>query len=179
MGTAGRPEPSLLMLAAISRYEDALAWAVERLSALSGPPLLQSGLLPFGDTDYYRPTMGDNLRVQLSAFGEIDPGGLAAVKLNTNRLEADFAAEAGRAEARPLNLDPGYLSAGKFVLATTKDASHRIYLRDGIFGEVTLHFSRGAWRERDWTYPNYRREDYKDFLLACRKLLLAELRSKR
>jgi len=65
------------------------------------------------------------------------------------------------------------------VLATTKDASHRIYLRDGIFGEVTLHFSRGAWRERDWTYPNYRREDYKDFLLACRKLLLAELRSKR
>ena len=37
-------------------------------------------------------------------------------------------AEAGHAEPRPLNLDPGYLTPAKLVLASTKDHAHRIYL---------------------------------------------------
>lgn len=70
--------------------------------------------------------------------------------------------------ARPLNLDPGYLTEAKLVLASTKDHAHRIYLSQGIYAEVTLSFRRGHWRHHDWTYPDYRRADYHAFFTQCR-----------
>jgi hypothetical protein len=45
---------------------------------------------------------------------------------------------------------------GKFILATTKDQAHRIYLRDGIYGEVTLRFDTGEYEPWPWTYADYR-----------------------
>jgi hypothetical protein len=73
----------------------------------------------------------------------IDPGRLAEIKRLTNEWEAEYAALEIHPEPRPLNLDPGYITAAKLVLASTKDQGHRIYLRDGIFAEVTLRFVRG------------------------------------
>jgi hypothetical protein len=74
----------------------------------------------------------------------------------------------GPSVARPLNLDPGYLTEAKLVLASTKDHAHRIYLSQGIYAEVTLSFRRGHWRHHDWTYPDYRRDDYHAFFTQCR-----------
>ncbi len=48
-------------------------------------------------------------------------------------------------EPRPVNIDPGYLNLGKFLLATTKDQAHRVYLRDGVYAEVTLRYQAGAF----------------------------------
>lgn len=76
------------------------------------------------------------------------------------------------AESRPLNLDPGYLTPAKLVLASTKDHAHRIYLRDGIFAEVTLVYRKGKWQPLEWTYPDYRRDDYQQFFTRCRERLL-------
>ena len=47
---------------------------------------------------------------------------------------------AGHAEPRPLNLDPGYLTPAKLVLASTKDHAHRLYLSRGIYrrGDLVL-----------------------------------------
>jgi hypothetical protein len=73
-------------------------------------------------------------------------------------------------------LDPGYLAPGKFVLASTKDHAHRLYLGQGIYGEVTLVFQGGKWLPQEWTYPNYRRGDYHDFLTRCRQRYLQSLR---
>ncbi len=179
MGEPGKPEASLLMLTAFSHHPEALRWAAERIGELWGPLLLQSALMPFSETKYYGPAMGEDLKVQITAYREIDPAELADIKLATNSLEKEFKASRDLPEERPLNLDPGYLTAGKYVLATTKDASHRIYLGRGIFAEVTLHFSNGEWRARESTYPNYRRDDYRSFLLECRKAWLKELRLRR
>ena len=71
-------------------------------------------------------------------------------------------------DERPLNLDPGLLTLGKFMLATTKDQAHRVYLRDGIFAEVTLRFHAGAWEPWPWTYADYREPFVHDFLLKAR-----------
>ena len=80
---------------------------------------------------------------------------------------------AGRhAEPRPLNLDPGYITPAKLVLASTKDHAHRIYLRDGIFAEVTLVYRQRKWQPLEWTYPDYRRDDYQRFFTQCREWLL-------
>jgi hypothetical protein len=112
--------------------------------------------------------MGSALKRRFISFAEkIDPSALAPIKRFTNELEARIAAGQG-AVARPINLDPGYLTLAKLVLASTKDHAHRIYLSQGIYAEVTLSFRRGQWRHHDWTYPDYRRDDYHAFFTQCR-----------
>ena len=59
----------------------------------------------------------------------------------------------------------------KLVLASTKDHAHRLYLAQGIYAEVTLYYKDRQWQHRDWTFPDYRREDYQQFFSACRELL--------
>jgi hypothetical protein len=73
------------------------------------------------------------------------------------------------AEPRPLNLDPGYLTLGKLLLASTKDFAHRIYLGRGIYAEVTLQYKHGAWRHHEYTFADYRRADYQRFFSQCRE----------
>ena len=97
------------------------------------------------------------------------------IKLWTNELEQQFKAENSFQEERPLNMDPGYMNESKVVLATTKDASHRLYLGQGIYGEATLRFHAGNYEAREWTYPNYRRPDHQPFFLEARERFL-ELR---
>jgi hypothetical protein len=72
-----------------------------------------------------------------------------------------------------LNLDPGYITQAKLVLASTKDHAHRIYLADGIFAEVTLSYKHRRWQPHEWTFPDYRRDDYQAFFTQCRDYLRA------
>jgi hypothetical protein len=101
----------------------------------------------------------------------VDPAALADWKLASMGWEADYQRLGRHPEPRPLNLDPGYLTEAKLVLATTKDRDHRIYLSRGIYAENTLFFHRGAWEPRPWTYPDYRRADYHEFFTRCRNYL--------
>jgi hypothetical protein len=130
----------------------------------------------FDQTRYYERSMGAGLRKQLWAFAEpVGPDRLPAIKLATNALERELAG--GRPEARPINLDPGYLALGKFVLATTKDQAHRLYLRDGIFAEVTLQYQDGAYRPWPWTYADYRLPEVLAFLAEARQFYRGVLAS--
>jgi hypothetical protein len=130
--------------------------------------------------------MGASLKKQFFAFERlIRPEQISGVKLETNELErlavnyaGQLATPSAQIVQRPLNLDPGYLHSGKWVLATTKDQAHRLYLGDGIYGEVTLRFERGEFVPWPWTYPNYRRDDYRAFFKAARTEYLCILRGK-
>jgi hypothetical protein len=101
----------------------------------------------------------------------VDPTELPQWKTLTNDWELVYQQQANHPEPRPLNLDPGYLTEAKLMLASTKDRDHRIYLSDGIFAENTLFFTKGAWQTRPWTYPDYQRADYHQFFLRCREYL--------
>jgi hypothetical protein len=163
------PEPALLVVAAFSRHDSALAWARERLQARYGPLALASPPFDFHQTSYYEATMGPGLRKQFLAFHNLlPPEQLPDVKHSTNSLEKELAAAWEYAESRPLNLDPGLIFLGKFVLATTKDQQHRLYLRDGIFAEVTLRYQDKAFEPWPWTYADYREEAVRAFLKECR-----------
>ncbi|MCH5376331.1 MAG: DUF4416 family protein [Planctomycetes bacterium] len=170
MGETRSHQPVLLFLAAFSRHEEALQWAQQQAARHWGPIALTSDVFPFDQTDYYTRSMGSGLKKILLAFENlIDPSRLVDIKLQTNAWEAAFREEHGGPEQRPLNLDPGYLTEAKLVLATTKDRDHRIYLDRGIFAEVTLHYQRGrGWFGREWTYADYRTEAYHRFLNQCR-----------
>jgi hypothetical protein len=164
--------PVLLILAAFSRYPQALDWARQKLEVAWGPVALESERFAHQETTYYEATMGPDLVKTFFAFERlIDPAALPDFKHQTNAWEAEYQAFANHPEPRPLNLDPGYLTEAKLVLATTKDRDHRLYLRDGIYAEVTLHFQRGNWQTRPWTYPDYQRADYHAFFTRCRNWL--------
>jgi hypothetical protein len=161
--------PSLLVIAVFGRRADALTRAESRLEEAFGPIALASPTYCFNQTGYYEPSMGPDLRKRLSAFAvPVDPARLSELKQRTNALERELAE--AFSEPRPVNVDPGLLSLGKFVLATTKDQAHRIYLRDGIFAEVTLRYQDGAFAPWPWTYADYRLPLVREFLGEARRL---------
>jgi hypothetical protein len=172
MGHIQPPSQVLLLLAVSSRYVEALKWARECAASLFGATALVSDAFAFTETDYYTATMGADLKKQFALFERpIDPATLADIKRQTNAWEAEFASLGRFPEPRPLNLDPGYITPAKLVMASTKDHAHRIYLRDGIYAEVTLSYRDRRWQSMEWTYPDYRRDDYQRFFTDCRQLL--------
>ena len=121
--------------------------------------------------------MGLGLQKQFAVFEQlIEADSLADIKLFTNELEDAIRLERAYAEPRPLNLDPGILSLGKFMLATTKDQAHRIYLGRGIFAEVTLRYGGGAFQPWPWTYADYRQELVLTFMNRAREFYRGKLR---
>lgn len=176
MGQPTAHSPVLLLLAAFSRHGAALDWARARAAETWGPIAQESPVFDFAETDYYEATMGPGLSKQFFTFVRpFDPSDLIDVKLLTNAWEREYAAYArrisGHDEPRPLNLDPGYLTLGKLVLASTKDFAHRIYLGRGIYAEVTLYFKHRHWQHHEYTFADYRREDYQRYFTACREYL--------
>src|SRR5713101_9067288 len=170
------PPPVLLVIAAFSRHGEALRWAEEKLTSYFGPIARTSPDFDFHQTRYYESTMGPGLRKRFLIFRDlIPPDGLADAKVRTNHLEQELAQAARFPEPRPLNLDPGILSLGKFMLATTKDQAHRIYLRDGIYAEVTLRFQAGEFEPWPWTYADYRLPEVRAFLKEARDFYKARL----
>jgi hypothetical protein len=170
MGEIRQPQHVLPILAAFSRYESALAWAHQRAAQQWGEVVLASDPIPFVDTHYYAAEMGAGLQKCFWAFQRlIDPADLPLLKQHSNGWEAEYRNSHLHSEARPLNLDPGYLTEAKLVLATTKDRDHRIYLSGGIYAEITLYYCGGQWRHREWTYPDYRQPVYHEFFDRCRE----------
>jgi hypothetical protein len=138
--------------------EDRLAAA---LKERFGPIDFKSPRIDFGFTPYYNDEMGTPIaRFFLSFEWLVPPDTLAAIKGATNRIETEFAV-AGK---RRFNLDPGILSLSRFILASAKDSSHRIPLREGIYAEVELMFEHKGFRPVEWTYSDYRSRAYLDIL---------------
>lgn len=152
---------------------------LERLSAEFGPLDHQSLSEPFTFTDYYCDEMGETIyRQYLSAERLVDIANLPSLKRRTNELEIEMARldQRGR-RCRQVNIDPGYLTHSKLVLATTKDFTHRVYVADGIFAEVTLYYQRpDGFRPFPWTYPDYARAGVCDFFNKVRDTYRRQLR---
>ncbi len=122
--------------------------------------------------------MGIGLKKRLVAFKQlIDPFELVESKLQSGRWEDEYQSVFDGPESRAVNIDPGYVSEAKVVLATMKDRDHRLYLGEGVFGEITLYFQLpGRWVPSRWTYPDYRDDDYHAFFHACRTELRNRMR---
>jgi hypothetical protein len=143
-----------------------------RLCRLWGVIDLRSPVFDFIFTDYYTSEMGGDLKKRFYSFENlIAPESLADVKHAAAALEAELADKAGRT----VNIDPGYLEESKLILASTKNFSHRIYLRNGIWAEVTMRFVRGKFVTHDWTYPDYSQELAIEFLMRTREVYRAQL----
>lgn len=172
MGAIRPPRRVLLFVGMLSGDVDLLARAKQHLRRTFGEIDIASDVWSFEGTTYYEAEMGPDLHRQFVLMADpVRPERLPEIKRETNRLEDAIAEETASEPLRPVNLDPGYLSLSKVVLATTKDYSHRLYLDQGIYGEVTLHYESGAWRAWPWTYPDYAGPTYHPFFEAAREKL--------
>ncbi len=170
------PPPGLLFVAVFSRFDAALDWAVQRIEQRWGAIAATSPRLVHGETSYYAPDMGTPLYKQLLVVEELTaPSRLPQLKLQSNAWEEELAATGRFSVRRPLNIDPGYLALHKLVLASAKDRAHRIYLSEGIYAEPCLGYRGGRWEPWPWTYPDYRRAEYHQFLNLARRILKQRL----
>ena len=127
--------------------------------------------LDFKETDYYFKEMGNVKRYWIFFKDLTSLDALADYKILANKIEATYLSSTGR----DVNIDPGYLTAAKVVLASTKNFTHRIYIGKNMFAEVTLYFKKGSFRDWPWSYADYKsdygiklfnniRKDYMDFI---------------
>jgi len=172
------PLPVKLVAGMISRFDDAFQLAEAELPKRFGPVDSRSPEFPFDLTDYYNGEMGGDLKRRFLSFVPlVMPDDLADIKLQANQIEHDIATVREWPVQRPINIDPGYINSSKLVLATAKDYSHRIYIGRGIYGEVTLRFTKGRFEPWSWTYPDYRTEGYLTWFAEVRDLYLAQTRN--
>jgi hypothetical protein len=168
MGKIKPPEQSLLFVGTLYSDEKIADSSKELLKKTFGDILFESMPMPWDYSSYYDEELGRPIFRQFLFFKNfIDPGTLADIKLGTNELEENFSSNG----KRKINLDPGYLTLSKIVLASTKDYAHRIYLGKGIYAELTLIFKNGAYAPCINTYRDYQDKKYIDIFMTARAML--------
>jgi hypothetical protein len=173
MGRIGIPKPVKLIMSVIATDGQLFPEVSEVLAASYEGVDFESDILPFDCTQYYTPEMGEGLLRRFYTFRPLIPRELLVrIKRETNEIEAQFAA-AGR---RRVNMDPGYISAEHLILATTKGYTHRPYLGEGIYADLTLIYRDGEFRTLEWTYPDYASFQIREILQGIRKRYLQELK---
>lgn len=175
MGKIKIPEKVKLIVGMLSQEVELFKSAEEKLQKKFGEIDYESILIPFSHTDYYREEMGDNLIRKFISFKKlISPEKIVEIKIYTNKIEQDYSIEG----KRKINLDPGYITLSKLVLASTKDYSHRVYLNKGIYAEATLFYKDKKFQIFPYTYPDYRTEKYLEIFQQIREIYYNQIRKK-
>ena len=168
------PKPAKLLIGLIMQEKCYIAAAADALIEKFGPVDMASSWFPFDYTTYYEPEMGAPLFRRILAFKTlIKQSELAQIKLATNELEQEYST-GGK---RTVNIDPGYMLHERFVLATGKNYSHRIYIGRRIYADLTLIYKDGRFRALPWTYPDYADERMLAYLQQVRNKYVLDLRS--
>ena len=175
MGKVYKHPTVKLIIGFIFKDEGSFKKSAILLKRKFGPFDFESQLINFIPTDYYEAEFGKVLKRKFLSFKMLlPPQDLAKIKIYTNSLEQKLS----KGNKRTINIDPGYLDLGKLVLATTKDHSHRIYLNKGIFGEVTLFYENKSFRPWNWTYPDYRTDEYITIFNQIREVYYGQIKQK-
>jgi len=175
MGQIIYPQPVKLIFSIISPEEEMFLEARNSLVKFFGKIDMESEYQLFNFTEYYKNEMGDSLKQKIFSFEKlIPPDRLSEIKNNSNKLEWKLSMprnfrDTDIEKKRKVNFDPGYLTLGKFILASTKNGAARIYLKEGIYAEITLRFVNKSFRPLEWTYRNYQTDLYIDFLNKVRE----------
>jgi hypothetical protein len=180
MGKITYPKPVKLIFSIISSKEELFAKGKNYLINIFGSIDMESEYQSFDFTEYYQNEMGNNLKQKLVSFEKlIVPDELSQVKNDSNRLECQLSMDknnTAKKNSREVNFDPGYLTLGKFVLASTKNGAARIYLKQGIYAEITLRYVRKSFRPLEWTYRNYKTDLFINFLNKTREKYKIQLK---
>ena len=160
MSSPAEADDVKLISSLFSAQKDLIDDVIANLVSRFGPPDWTSSILTFDRTRYYAREMGWPLYRRFISFHNlIRPEQIVDIKLTTNDIEGCHLAEG----QRRINIDPGYVSLERLILATGKNYTHRVYLSKGIYADLTLIYHKGGFRPLGWTYRDYADPD----VIAC------------
>lgn len=129
---------------------------IEDLARTLGPVEDMTQAALFTHTTYYDREMGHGLQRFFLLFQPlVERDTLSGIKIITNEIEDAYS----RNDLRTVNIDSGYIALEHVILATTKGYAHRLYIGNGIHGDLTLMYHNGSYRALEWTYPDYAEPD--------------------
>ena len=172
MSTPKEPLPAKLLVGFFMKDKDLFHEIFPIIEGKLGKSDIVSPWFGFDYTDYYEKEMGTKLFRRIIVFQDlIEQESLAKIKNITNTIEKMYESDGNRS----VNIDPGYMLPSRFILATGKDYTHRVYIGEKIYADLTLIFKNGDFQTLEWTYPDYAARDMKDFLLKVRGKYLLDL----
>ena len=167
------PKPAKLVAGLFMKEKSLIAPILTELVEKIGSIDMVSTWLPFNYTSYYEPEMGSPLFRRVLAFKSlVKQSSLPEIKIITNKIEKKYS----KTDKRLVNIDPGYILHERFVLATGKNYTHRIYIGMGIFADLTLIYQKGSFRKLSWTYPDYTEKNMLTYLEMIRNKYVADLK---
>ncbi len=168
MGKPNFPPKALLFIGVLYSNDDYYIKSLNLLDSQFGEIAMISPPIEWNFSDYYKDELGTNILRRFIFFKNlVEQDNIADIKIITNKIEDSLSID----NKRNINIDPGYLTHAKVVLASTKDYSHRIYLRNGIFAEITLIFKKDRFIPHLNTYKDYQDTRYLDIFIQARRLL--------
>ena len=152
MSTPSEADDVKLVLSLFSSDKLLIDGVIKRLEDVSGPTDRISPWLLFDRTRYYEKEMGWPLHRRFVSFKRlIRPEEIIDIKLKAVEMENEYLRDGNRL----INIDPGYISLERLILATGKNYTHRVYMSRGIYADLTLIFNKGSFRPLEWTYMDY------------------------
>jgi len=168
------PKPAKLVIGLFTKDKSLLSPVADALTERFGQIDIVSNWLPFDYTVYYESEMGGPLFRRMMSFSNlIEQEYLADVKSITNEIEINLSDNGNRR----VNIDPGYMLPERFVLATGKNYTHRIYIGKNIYADLTLIYQKGAFQILPWTYPDYASPVMLSYLEKVRKKYMNDRKS--
>ena len=165
MSKPEKPYPVKFFVGILTARPECLAETESQLTEAFGPIDYRSRPLPFDVTNYYEKEMGANLeRIFLSFENLISPDELPSIKVKTDAIEERLAADG----PRRVNIDPGYLDYHKVVLASNKTGGQKIYLSQGVWADMTLHYTKGRFVPFEWSFPDFKKGIYEKMFMEIR-----------
>ncbi len=172
MSSPRHPKPAKLFMGLFLNEKSLLNSVIAELTGKFGEVDIISSWADFSYTTYYESEMGKNLKRRVIIFKSlINQTELAEIKIFTNEIEDRFSKKG----KRNVNIDPGYLLMERFVLASCKNFTHKIYLDKGIYADLTLIYQGGGFKILPWTFPEYAGKKMILFLEKVRKKYALDL----
>lgn len=169
MARIQRPPKARLVCSIIYSSMDALADALKLLEKQFGRVQFETMECKCSDASY-REEMGDRLERRFFSFEKlVDREKLPEIKTACHRIEKQFGDNVDDFTFRTVNIDPGIMTPENLAMASHREFNHRIYLGDGVFGELALVYSRGRYVRLPWTNPDFCEGEAIEFFLRVRQ----------
>ncbi len=160
------PPKAKLFIGVIYESEELLLQVEKILIKKYGEIDFRTMKIPFQNTEYYKYIGSELYKVFFSFKKLVKREKIVKIKLNTNKLEKKFTVK----DKRKMNIDPGYMTLANVYLASCKDYFHRVYLTKGIYLENEYRFVEKNYHPWEWTYPDYRKDEYLYFFHNVRRI---------
>ena len=170
MARIQKPPPGRLVVSIIYSSMDALADAVSALEKKFGRVQFETLEIPCHQPEEYFEEMGDSLLRRFYSFDKQVPRDtLPALKASCYKLEPRFSDTVDGYHFRTVNIDPGILTPSALVMASHKEYNHRVYLRDGVWAEMSLIYAHDKFCRLPWTNPDFCNDEAVDFFERVRE----------